>query len=449
MDKFILNSYQKDFVDSQEQYVGYFGGVGNGKTSIACMKIIELATQSPNNLCLVGRLTYPELRDSTKEVFMSTLGKFYPPEAYTHNKSENSVTFWNNSTVIFRHLDDQGALLGPNLGGFYIDQAEEVDEECFLTLQSRLRRPNVKNLKGLITGNPKGHNWVYYRFGMDKATGATNYTKDQYHRMITAPTHANIDNLPANYIDQLKSSYSAEWFNRYVLGGWDVFDGQIFDIGTISGYEELPTIKAVFTAIDPAISKSKDACNTAICTLGVGANGHIYDLETLANKWSFLETLEELNKVVSRQKPSYIGIEDVAYQRALFEACFRDYPNIHVIDLKADKDKFRRAKSVSHIVAKGLFHTNNRDLLNELTAFHPDQAGKERKDRVDALVHALHMVQSYAPVSVVEVSPHDRFKGLDSSQVWFKQTREHARSTHNKNEEVFSPSDRPVDPEFY
>jgi predicted phage terminase large subunit-like protein len=424
-------------------------GIVAHNTFAGCLKIIDLATEYPNNLCLVGRLTYPELRDSTREVFLSVLKLLYPAAAYTFNQSENEITFWNKSKVIFRHLDAYENILSMNLGAFYIDQAEEVDEDVFLTLQSRLRRQGIGELKGLITGNPRGYNWVYYRFGMDKAgIGEENYAQTNY-RMIVAPTVANAANLPENYIRQLKESYSPEWYARYVLGSWEAFEGQIFDLTKVTGYETLPTIRMVLTACDPAISKETEACNTAFTTLGVGEDGHIYDLETVAGKWSFLETLEEAKKILSRQKSQYLGVESVAYQKALFEACYKYFPDIRVIDLKADKDKFRRAKSVSHIVAKGLFHTNNRELLNEMTAFDPSAKGKERKDRVDALVHCLHMVQQYAPIKFDEIEK-DKYKGKSSREQFFLQVEEaeHQKLLGEKKVYNFNPSGN-IDPEFY
>lgn len=451
MNEIVLNKHQRAFVDSPEQYVALFGGIGNGKTFGSCIKIIELASQFPNNLCLVGRLTYPELRDSTREVFLQALTKIYPPEAYKINKSENSITFWNKSIVIFRHLDEPANILSMNLGAFYIDQAEEVDEEVFLTLQGRLRRQNIKELKGLITGNPHGYNWIYYKWGMDLAGGSTNWSHNHNYKMITAPTLANAANLPANYIDQLKQSYSPEWFARYVMGSWDAFEGQVFDLTKITGYEKLPDLIYVATACDPAISKNSSACNTAFSTIGVGKDGHFYDLETIAGKWSFLETLEEAKKIISRQKSTYLGVESTAYQKALVEACQKYFPGIHVVDLKADRDKFRRAKSVSHIIAKGLYHTNNRELLNELSAFVPDAEGKEKKDRVDALVHCLHLVQAYAPVYEREVQEHEKWVGMDSSQMWFKKTMEHMKKKQRgeENDEVFSSIGESPDPDAY
>jgi predicted phage terminase large subunit-like protein len=406
-------SHQDKLLNSKVSYTGLFGGIGNGKTLAASAAIINHSTNNENNLCLVGRLTYPELRDSTREVFLGLLRQYYKEgQDFKVNKAENSVSFSNGSVVIFRHLDNPAALLGPNLGAFYIDQAEEIDEESFLTLQGRLRRPGVKFHQGILTGNPKGHNWVYFRFGLDEAMGSKEFYHNKDYLMITAPTIANVDALPANYIEQLERSYSKEWFERYVEGSWEAFDGQIFDITKISGYQALPRLIFVATGFDPAYTKHDKGCDSAFVTLGLGENGHVYDLESISGKWNQAETLEIASKIISRQVDnpystvslrSYaLGVESNGTQRAVYEAVQRyfDGQNIQVIDLKADKDKFRRAKSVAHIIDKGLFHTNNRALINQISSFDPDS--KDLKDLVDAMVHALHMVQSYAPTTFTD-----------------------------------------------
>lgn len=449
--KITLHVHQTKFLEAREKYIGLYGGIGNGKSYAGNLKMIELATRFPQNLGLIGRLTFPELRDSTQEVFFRLLEKMYPPKAYTFNKNENSVTFWNKSVIIFRHLDNPENLLSMNLGAFYIDQAEEIDEEVFLTLQGRLRRDKIPILKGIITGNPKGYNWVYYKYGMDKSNGAKDWSTGQY-RMITAPTIANAANLPSNYLAELQASYSPEWISRYLAGNWDAFEGQIFDCTKIHGYAQKPIIRMVLTAIDPAISKNKTACNTAITTCGVGEDGKIYILECRAAKWSFLETLEQLQQVDELYHPEYIGVEDVGYQRALFEAAQRYFPYIHIADLKADRDKFRRAKSVSHIVAKGLLQCNDIELIEEMKAFDPDMADQQKIDRVDSLVHLLHMVQSYAPIKFDPI-PTDDTK-LDSIQFFIKKATEAEWARNNSLQDFekviyFEKSSREDDGEYY
>jgi len=453
-----LERHQADFIQAKEQYTALFGGIGNGKTFAACLKGIQLSARYPNNLGLVGRFTYPELRDSTREEYLHVLGMLYPPKAYKINKTEGSVTLWNKSATIFRHLEDSRKLLGPNLGWFYIDQAEEVDEDVFSTLQGRLRRPRIGELSGMITGNPHGHDWVYHKFGMqygwNDQNRQTNYAHSSNYRMITAPTHSNADNLPPNYVSQLQESYSKEWFNRYVLGSWDGWAGMIFDVSKIGSYDRLPDIEMIFTGCDPAISKEKEACDTAFSTIGVGKDGYYYDLETIAEHWTFLETLEQIRAIQERFKGykvrHYLGVENTAYQESLREAAERDFPELEVHGIAADRDKFRRARSVSHIIQQGLFRSNNKELLADMSAFDPDARGKLRKDRIDALVHALHMVQLYAPINRPMVTVQDQFKGMDSHQAWFKQTQDYARHQLEgvDNVDEYSPSTG-GDPDYY
>ena len=294
-------------------------------------------------------------------------------------------------------------------------------------------------------------NWVFFKYGLDKAPKYCQDWKDGNYRMFSIPTEANLKNLPPDYIEELRNSYSPEMFDRLVMGSWDAFEGQIFDIGKVSGYNTLPKFKVMVCAVDPAISKEKSACNTAFCTLGVTEDGKVYDVETIAGKWSFLETLEEARKIFSRRKQlNYLGVESTAYQQALLEASRRYFPEVQVIDLKADRDKFRRAKSVSHIVEKGLFYSNNEDLLAEMSAFRADAKTTEKKDRVDALVHALHMIQLYGPYLEKVVNPNDEFKGLDSHTAAFRNRRKYGALQRDGGEiEIINESDREIDPDYF
>jgi len=216
-----LNHNQAKFLKCEESVVAFFGGIGNGKTFAGILKGIARISDpnSPPQLGMIARQTYPELRDSTQRTFFELLHLcgFIPGVHYEYKKQENRCIFSNGHEIIFRSLDDPAKLLSINLGWFYIDQAEEVSEEVFLTLLGRLRA--VENPQCWITGNPLGHNWVWHRFIHDPVPGNI---------MFSAKTEENIDNLPKGYIESLINNYNEIWVNRYVYGSWDAFEGQIY-----------------------------------------------------------------------------------------------------------------------------------------------------------------------------------------------------------------------------
>jgi phage terminase large subunit len=217
---------QAEFVLSTAKFSCFSGGFGNGKTTAGCMKALALS-QFPNNFGLVGRLTYPELRDTTRRSFF----ELCPPEYYAKEnggewrRSENHLKLANGSEIIFRHLDTiaEKELLSLNLGWFYIDQAEEINERLFMILQSRLRSNTVPRRYGFITCNPEPGNWIYDRFAKPAQDGSLH---DDHH-YVSATTRDN-PHLPDDYVPTLLQSYPEELIQRYIEGKWEVFEGQIY-----------------------------------------------------------------------------------------------------------------------------------------------------------------------------------------------------------------------------
>lgn len=242
-----LNNTQEMFTNDKSAIVGMFGGLGNGKTFAGCLKaaLRILDPEQPPQLGLLARQTYPELRDSTQRTFFEILHLFGLKRGvhFEYKKQENRVIFTNGHEVILRSLDDPAKLLSINLGWFYIDQAEEVTEEVYLTLLGRLRA--VDSVQGWLTGNPLGHNWVWQRFIHNPIPG---------HKMYDAPTDENKDNLPEGYIESLEKNYNEIWVNRYLFGSWDAFEGQIYpDFDTnchVVNDRSLPTEWTRIIAID-------------------------------------------------------------------------------------------------------------------------------------------------------------------------------------------------------
>ena len=212
---------QAKFFGSQRQINVFSGGFGNGKTTALCAKAIGLSLRYPGNYGLIGRMTYPELRDTTQKVFFELLP---PANILRWSSSEGRLVLKANgwpttepSEIIFRHLDkmSENEMKSLNLGFFAIDQSEEISENVFLILLSRLRR-HVPTRFGMLALNPQP-GWQKRMF---------KDADDPDIELVEATTYENLDNLPPDYIENLLKHYPEVWVKRFIHGDWEAFEGQ-------------------------------------------------------------------------------------------------------------------------------------------------------------------------------------------------------------------------------
>ena len=213
---------QLRFIESATRYTCFAGGFGCGKTLAGCLRALLLSQLAPGNFGLIGRLTYPELRDTTRKTFF----EICPPDWYDIKNgglwlsSENFLRLYNGSEIIFRHLDtmSEKELLSLNLGWFFIDQAEEISESTFQILVSRLRKVEISRRYGFLACNPIPHNWIYKLF-KEKATSDF--------EIVEATTFEN-PFLPKDYVKSMLELYPPEMAKRYIYASWEAFEGQVF-----------------------------------------------------------------------------------------------------------------------------------------------------------------------------------------------------------------------------
>lgn len=224
---------QDEFIFSTAQFATYGGGVGNGKSFAAIIKVYNYCMAYPGSYFLVGRRHATDLRDSTLIDWMQMMrgfGKYNGPAA----NPANAFIFPNGSQVIFRHLDDLNSLTNMNLSGFWIEQAEEVPEDAFNYLVGRCRRR--RSLTGypidyrpkIITFNPNGHDWIWRLFDQKRDGDGKPLEDPKDYHLITATTYENRANLPEDYLKGLESR-PADWKKRFVEGSFDTKAGRIFE----------------------------------------------------------------------------------------------------------------------------------------------------------------------------------------------------------------------------
>ena len=207
--KIILSDKQKRCLVSKAKEILASGGFRAGKSLGVIIKIIAQHLTVPNNRGLIGRLTYPELRDTVQKDFFQIL----PSEwIKTWRESRGELILKNGTEILFRHLDSvsEEEMRGMTLGFAYISQVEEIKESVYLTLKSRINLQHVPARQLLMDCNPVLF-WAYKYFKQEN---------DPDRELIEFSMFDNKDNLPEDYLaDMMKRPEN--WKKQYVYGVWD------------------------------------------------------------------------------------------------------------------------------------------------------------------------------------------------------------------------------------
>ena len=211
--RFSLTNKQAEYIGAIEQFSAYIAAIGTGKSLALIVKALFHSQESPNNLGVIVRKNFTDLRDSTIKDFETYTG-------FKVSENKKECVLPNGSVILFRHGDELPVLKNLNLGFFGIEQAEEFgDATTWEFLKMRLRR-DCKHRNGFIVGNTAGHNWIYEIF---KRHGVP-----KNHLLVEAATieHAHI--LPPDYLENLKT-LPAKLYKRFVENSWDVTEGLVYD----------------------------------------------------------------------------------------------------------------------------------------------------------------------------------------------------------------------------
>lgn len=213
-----FNPIQSEFIsDLTGDFCLNAGGYGSGKSLALYIKLILFCKCFPQNRILLGRKT---LSDIDRAV-LPELFELLPPTWYEHRVKDCLINFNNGSQIVLFGLDAmqsggvadikkaQQKLKSLNLGGYFIDQLEEVEYEVFEVLNSRLRRGNVPVRQGNMTCNPANY-WAYDYFVANPRKG---------YRLYQSSMLDNKDNLPEDYLRK-QLEMGEDYVRRFVKGEW-------------------------------------------------------------------------------------------------------------------------------------------------------------------------------------------------------------------------------------
>lgn len=210
--------------------VAYVGSLGSGKTWALCRSAIGMAFSYPGIKILVGRFYSTDLRDTTQAEFFKLIGELeetikskFPlgtpaelmPSVGEFKQKNNEFIFSNGSVILFRPLDEaETKYKSLEIAAFGIDEASEVPTEAVMMLKARCRQKGFKHI-GFVVSNPTGRDhWLYKWFAPESSDKKPDCV------LFRTNTFENVDNLPPNYIENLRSLYSEDWIRRYIEGEW-------------------------------------------------------------------------------------------------------------------------------------------------------------------------------------------------------------------------------------
>lgn len=209
-----------------------FGGYGSGKSVALCAEALAVGLEQPGSEILICRKTIPALRDTTEATFTSLI----PPDLWKQCETSrmgnhfDRIILPNGSKYLFRGLDDWRKLKSLNVAFIFYDECDEIDEETYVGMMSRVRQtqplPGAKaqgagpiTRRGIVSAsNPAGHNWLWKRFVSPEAVANSTWFKS---------TSLDNPHLPLDYINSLLAMPDP-WVRRYVLCDFDEFGGQIY-----------------------------------------------------------------------------------------------------------------------------------------------------------------------------------------------------------------------------
>ena len=224
------------------------------------------------------------------------------------------------------------------------------------------------------------------------------------------------DRFPAEVLKKKKLEIGTYKFEQEFQNNPIASDVCLWKPHWILKYGKIPTgvkITKVFVALDPAASIKEKADYSALCAMGVGSDGNVYELETIRGHWGTWDLIENCINFYLKHKPLRFGIEEVAFQSFIRPVLQKEARQRGVIlplerltlgsytdtqkKIKDPKDKYTRALSVVHYWEQGLVYLKTEDLIDEISVFPTG----EHDDQVDACVYCMRLIMKHAPVASI------------------------------------------------
>lgn len=220
---------QAAFVYCKAPFPAFVGGFGSGKTAAAIARIMTLKRLCPKQDVAYYLPTYGLVEDIAYQRFPELFEK----NGLAYKLNRQAATLQTDiGRIIFRTMDNPDKIIGYEVAHSVCDELDTMPIEKARNVWNKViarNRQKARTAGGATIANsvavattPEGFRFVYDRWVKNPANG---------YELIRAKTLDNVEHLPADYIDNLRNSYSSQLLAAYL-------DGEFVNLTAGSVYAE-------------------------------------------------------------------------------------------------------------------------------------------------------------------------------------------------------------------
>lgn len=361
-------------------------GRGFGKTRTGSEAIRRLVDQKQaSRIALIGS-TAADTRDVMLEGASGLMNVFPPHQRPKFEPSKRKVTFHNGAVAWLYAAEFEDRLRGPQHDVVWCDEIcawRDVGTWDMAQMGLRLGKRPIS----IVTTTPKPTLWVR---NMIKRSREPNSPVI----LTTGSTFENRSNLASNFFEQVISRYEGSR-----LGAQEIYaqvledvEGAYWNVDMIdrSRVREIPQMRRIVVAIDPANGSGEKNDHTGIIVAGLGVDKHGYILADYSVKGTPLQWATVAIKAYRTWKADRV-IAEVNNAGEMIEQSLRTVDaNVPYKAVRASKGKATRAEPISAMYERKIIHHYGAfpELEEEMTTWDPTKK-HESPDRMDAMVWAL------------------------------------------------------------
>lgn len=192
-----VSDNQMEFLEADNLYTLFCGGLGSGKTHAGALWTISMAKKYPHVKGLITANSYSQLKKATLAKLFEILTQLNIPFKYLQ---QDGILKLGKATIYCISMEKYDLLRGIEVGWAWSDECAFYREEAYNVLIGRIRdKKGPCQWKGTTT--PNGYNWLYNRF-VEKPFKSS--------RVVYGSTKENLINLRDGYYEDLQTQYDSK-----------------------------------------------------------------------------------------------------------------------------------------------------------------------------------------------------------------------------------------------